>query len=141
MFIALSFVGSNGTRMRQIVGSIEGEFRRYKALADGAIGQITDEQLLLAGGADGNSVATLVWHISGNLVSRFTEFLTSDGEKPWRDRDAEFLARNVDRTELREKWEHAWAVLFRTVADLDDELLHSVVKIRGVDFSVHEALH
>jgi len=127
--------------MRPILESIEGEFRRYKALAEGAIGQLTDEQLLLAGSSDSNSVATLVWHISGNLVSRFTEFLTSDGEKPWRDRDAEFLARNVGRTELREKWEHAWAVLFRALADLDDERLHSVVKVRGVDFSVHEALH
>ena len=127
--------------MRQIVGSIEGEYRRYKALADGAIAQVTDGQLLLTGGPGSNSVATLVWHISGNLVSRFTEFLTTDGEKPWRDRDAEFLARNVDRTELLQKWEHAWAVLFQSLAGLDDEQLHAAVTIRGVNHSVHEALH
>lgn len=127
--------------MRNIVGSIEGEYRRYKTLGDAAIGQLTDEQLSLAGSSGGNSVATLVWHISGNLVSRFTEFLSSDGEKPSRDRDTEFLARQVARTELSQKWEHAWAVLFRSLADLDDEQLHSAVRIRGVKLSVHEALH
>ena len=89
----------------------------------------------------GNSIATLVWHISGNFVSRFTDFLQSDGEKPWRDRDAEFLHRTISRAELREKWEQGWAVLFRSLADLDDERLHAVVRIRGVPLSVHDALH
>jgi hypothetical protein len=88
-----------------------------------------------------NSIASLVWHISGNLMSRFTDFLRADGEKPWRDRDAEFLHRTVSRAELREKWEKGWTVLFRSLADLDDEGLQAVVKIRGVPLSVHEALH
>jgi len=127
--------------MRQIVGSIEGEYRRYKALGEGAIEQLSDEQLSQVSGSGGNSIATLVWHVSGNLASRFTDFLQSDGEKPWRDREAEFLQRIVSRTELREKWEAGWAVLFRSLAGLDDERLHAVVKIRGVPLSVHEALH
>jgi uncharacterized damage-inducible protein DinB len=126
--------------MRQIVGSIEGEYRRYKTLGEGAIAQLTDEQLFQVSCSGGNSIATLVWHISGNLVSRFTDFLESDGEKPWRDRDAEFLHRTVPRAEFREKWEKGWTVLFRSLVDLDDERLHAVVKIRGVPLSVHEAL-
>jgi uncharacterized damage-inducible protein DinB len=127
--------------MRQIVGSIEAEFRRYKSLGEGAMEQLSDEQLSQALSSGGNSVATLVWHISGNLASRFTEFLQSDGEKPWRDRDAEFLQRSVSRAGLREKWEAGWAVLFGSLAALDDEKLHAVVKIRGVTLSVHDALH
>lgn len=127
--------------MRQIVGSIEGEYRRYKALGEGAIEQVTDEQLSQVSSDGGNSIATLVWHISGNPVSRFTDFLQSDGEKPWRDRDAEFLHRIVPRAELRAKWEQGWTVLFRSPADLDDERLYAGAKIRGVPLSVHEALH
>jgi len=68
--------------MRQIIGSIEGEYRRYKAVGERAIDQLTDAQLSQASGDGGNSVATLVWHISGNLASRFTDFLREDGEKP-----------------------------------------------------------
>jgi hypothetical protein len=127
--------------MRQIVGSIEGEYRRYKKLAEGAMEQVTEEQLSLASASPGNSIATLVWHISGNLASRFTDLLQSDGEKPWRDRDDEFLHRTVLRAELRDKWEKGWTVLLRSLADLDDETLHALVKIRGVSLSVHEALH
>jgi hypothetical protein len=127
--------------MRQIMGSIEGEYRRYKALGEGAIEQLADGELFQVGPSGGNSIATLVWHISGNLTSRFTDFLQSDGEKPWRDRETEFLHRTVTRAELREKWEKGWTVLFRSLAELDDEGLHAVVKIRGVPLSVHGALH
>jgi hypothetical protein len=127
--------------MRQIVGSIEGEYRRYKKLGEAAIEQLTDEQAALATSEGGNSVATIVWHISGNLASRFTDFLTSDGEKPWRDRESEFVARPVRRRELVEQWEKGWAVLLEALAGLEDEQLFSEVKIRGVALSVLEALH
>src|SRR5688500_14892608 len=102
--------------MRQIVESIEGEYRRYKTAGEGAIEQLADEQLCQASSSGGNSIAMLVWHISGNLVSRFTDFLQSDGEKPWRDRESEFLRRTVTRAELHEKWEEGWTVLFRSLA-------------------------
>ena len=127
--------------MRQIVGSIEGEYRRYKALAEGAMEQASEAQLCQASGSGANSIATLVWHISGNLASRFTDFLQSDGEKPWRDRDSEFLQRSVSRTEVREKWEAGWAALFGSLSELDDEKLQAVVKIRGVSLPVLDALH
>jgi uncharacterized damage-inducible protein DinB len=103
--------------------------------------QVSDAQLCQASGSGANSLATLVWHVSGNLASRFTDFLQSDGEKPWRDRDSEFLQRSVSRAGLREKWEAGWGVLFGSLAKLDDSHLSEVVKIRGVELSVLEALH
>ena len=81
--------------MATIVGSIREEFVRYKALAEAAIAQLSDAELSEDGGDESNSIAVICWHISGNLRSRFTDFLTTDGEKPWRKRDEEFEARNV----------------------------------------------
>jgi uncharacterized damage-inducible protein DinB len=127
--------------MRQILESIEAEYRRYRMLAEGAIEQLAEEQLSQRVDAAGNSIAALVWHISGNLESRFTDFLQSDGEKPWRDRDSEFQQRIASRAELREKWEKGWNALVRTLEDLDDGRLQQTVTIRGVSLSVLEALH
>jgi uncharacterized damage-inducible protein DinB len=126
--------------MREIVASIEGEYRRYKKLADEAIAQVSDEELSQQIAA-GNSIVTIIWHISGNLASRFTDFLTSDGEKPWRDRDDEFARRTVPREALREKWERGWGVVLESLRALDDSKLASSVSIRGVSLSVTEALH
>jgi len=81
-----------------------------------------------------------VWHIGGNLTSRFTDFLTSDGEKPWRDRESEFEERNVGRTELLEKWEKGWSTLFAALAPLTDADLARTVSVRGVPLTVGEAL-
>src|SRR5256885_17027915 len=97
--------------MRDLIASIEAEYRRYKTLGEGAISQLADSQLAQVAGS-GNSIVTIVWHLAGNLKSRFTDFLTSDGEKPWRDRDSEFLARAVSRKQLQAKWEDGWQVLF-----------------------------
>jgi len=127
--------------MRPILESIEAEYRRYKQLAEGAFEQLSEEQLSRTACASGNSAATIAWHVSGNLESRFTEFLRSDGEKPGRDRDSEFLPRSVSRAELLEKWERGWSVLVTSLAGLDDSQLQSVVTIRGVPFTVIEALH
>jgi len=105
--------------MRDLIASIEAEYRRYKTLGEGAINQVADSQLAQVAGS-GNSIVTIVWHLAGNLKSRFTDFLTSDGEKPWRDRDSEFVARHVTRAELQAKWEEGWRVLFAVLADLAD---------------------
>jgi uncharacterized protein DUF1572 len=125
---------------RTLVAAIEAEYRRYQALGDRSLEQLTDAQLTQRGGEESNSIATIVWHVSGNLASRFTDFLDSDGEKPWRDRESEFRARTVARPELLEKWEKGWAVLFGSLAGLGDDRLPSTVTIRGVGLSVHEAL-
>lgn len=127
--------------MNTLVKSVEAEFRRYKALAEGALDQAPDDMLSAAGPSGGNSLAIICWHVSGNLKSRFTEFLESDGEKPWREREEEFANRAVSREELMTKWNEGWAVLFATLDSLTDANLSQTVKIRGQDLLVHEALH
>ena len=127
--------------MRQILSSIEGEWRRYKVLGEGAIQQLQDDELARNGPGGGNSIAVIVWHLAGNLKSRFTDFLTADGEKPWRDRDSEFDSRsNVTRAELLEKWNDGWATLFAAIEPLNDEDLSRIVIIRGEQFRADEAL-
>jgi uncharacterized damage-inducible protein DinB len=126
--------------MSRVVESVCEEFRRYKALAERAIAQLPDERLSAAGPNGGNSVAVLVWHISGNLASRFTDFLTTDGEKPWRGREEEFAARSVTRTELLEKWEKGWSIVLDTLDGLTDAELHATITIRQQPMHVHEAL-
>src|SRR2546422_8803541 len=97
--------------MRDLIASIEAEYRRYKTLGEGAMDQLADSQLAQVAGS-GNSIVTMVWHLAGNLKSRFTDFLTSDGEKPWRDRDSEFPARAAARKELQAQWEAGWRGAF-----------------------------
>jgi hypothetical protein len=126
--------------MRKIVEAIESEFRRYQALAQAAIRQLNEQQLSTPLSKDGNSVAILVWHISGNLKSRYTDFLTTDGEKEWRDRDSEFLARTVTQKDLAEKWNEGWDILWATLQQLDDDKLDLTVTVRNMPQTVLEAL-
>ncbi len=127
--------------MRTILTSIEAEYRRYKALADAAMGQLKEAQLNEAGPQDGNPVAVVAWHIAGNLRSRFTDFLVADGEKPWRKREEEFARAWRTRQALTGHWEQGWQVLFASLSELTDEHLHHTVRIRGTALKVHEALH
>ncbi|MSR22266.1 MAG: DUF1572 domain-containing protein [Gemmatimonadetes bacterium] len=121
--------------------SIEAEYRRYKALAEGAMAQLSSEELCSARLESDNSIATLVWHISGNLKSRFTDFLTADGEKEWRNRESEFEGRDVTREVLLAKWDEGWRILFAALEELSDSSFGHTVLIRGVPLKVHEALH
>ena len=127
--------------MRELIESFEREYRRYKGYAEGVFDQLSDEQLTELPAADGNSVAILVWHVAGNLKSRFTDFLTTDGEKPWRQRESEFDERRVSRADVRAKWEEGWSVLFATLGALTDADLSKTIAIRGESMKVHEALH
>lgn len=127
--------------MTNILDSIRSEFLRYKALAEGAVRQLNEEELSTPVPNGSNSIAVICWHVSGNLRSRFTDFLTTDGEKPWRRRDEEFQPRTVARAELLITWEAGWDVLLRTLADLTDDQLGQTVTIRGQSLQVHEALH
>jgi len=126
--------------MAGVLASIREEYGRYRALGAAAIAQLTDDDVSRASTADGNSIAALVWHVSGNLESRFTEFLTSDGEKPWRNRDGEFDARVVTRTEALARWDAGWQVLFAAVDDLTDADLGGMVIVRGQSLGVDQAL-
>ena len=126
---------------RTIVASIEAEYRRYQRLGEQALAQLEAADLTRRAPGDGNSVAILVWHVSGNLASRFTDFLATDGEKPWRDRESEFASRDVSPAEVMKKWSEGWAVLFRSLAELADAELPRLVTIRGQELSVLDALH
>ena len=124
-----------------IIASVRGEFIRYKDLAEAAIAQLADQDLTFEPTGSGNSIAVICWHISGNLRSRFTDFLTSDGEKPWRKRDEEFERRPVTKAELLERWNGGWSVLLQTLDALSDADLDRTVTIRRQPLAVHEALH
>ena len=124
-----------------VIESIRGEYARYKKLAESAMAQVDEAQLSAAPSAESNSIAMVCWHVSGNLKSRFTDFLTSDGEKPWRHRDEEFDTRTVSRPDLLAKWEDGWKALFTALDGLSDDVLAKEVTIRGHSASVLEALH
>ena len=124
---------------RTITSLIDAEYRRYKVLGEGALEQLDAQELLVD--AEGvNSVATIVWHIAGNLESRFTDFLETDGEKPWRDRESEFERRLATPAEVRAQWEKGWGVVLNALDQLADEDLSGTITIRGVPLRVDEAL-
>jgi uncharacterized protein DUF1572 len=127
--------------MNTLIKSIEAEYLRYKALAESAFAQVPEPELSTAGPSNGNSLAVICWHVSGNLKSRFSDFLDSDGEKPWRDREEEFVARSVTRAELMAKWNDGWAALSGTLRSLSDADLARTVTIRQQPLQVHEALN
>lgn len=126
--------------MRDVLSAIEGEYRRYRKIGLGAIEQLNGGQLCTRVSEESLSIATLVWHVSGNLASRFTDFLTTDGEKEWRERDDEFAVRTVPVSEVVERWDAGWAVLEAALAELNDEDLARTITIRGVELSVLQAL-
>src|SRR5215217_5253684 len=100
-----------------VIASLEAEYERYKALAEAAIAQLSDEELTLDGPGGSNSIDMLVRHVAGNLQSRFSDFRTSDGEKPWRQRDDEFEPAALSRHQLMDMWKAAWNVLFGAVSE------------------------
>src|SRR5258705_4190949 len=127
--------------MTTIIESIRAECLRYKTLAEGAMAQLGEADLSAQDATNDNSIAVICWHISGNLRSRFTDCLTSDGEKPWRQREEEFAVRSVSKAELLAKWEEGWTALLGALTGLTDEQLHSTVTIRQQPLKVHEALN
>jgi uncharacterized protein DUF1572 len=116
------------------------EYARYRSIGEKAIGQVSDDALNKVLGRDNNSIAIIVRHIGGNLASRFTDFLTSDGEKAWRDRDSEFQEARYDRSEVERIWSEGWGVLEFELSKLTAEQLQQQVYIRGQAWTVHEAL-
>ncbi len=117
-------------------------FQYYKGLADRAMAQVENDHLLTTA-LDGemNSIALIVKHLAGNMRSRWTDFLTSDGEKPDRNRDTEFEDAPASREALLAMWEQGWGVLFNTLATLSDEDLNRTVTIRGEAHSVMQAIN
>ncbi|MCF0054106.1 DUF1572 domain-containing protein [Dyadobacter sp. LJ53] len=123
------------------LASVVKQFEYYKMLGEKAIAQLPDEALFWQYNEESNSIAVIVNHITGNMLSRFTEFLTTDGEKPWRNRDAEFEGHFANREEVMAHWEKGWYRLLTTLRDLDDDQLEAVVYIRNDGHTVMEAIN
>ena len=115
-------------------------FQYYKGLGEKAIAQLNDEQVNWRPNEASNSVALIVHHLSGNMLSRFTDFLTSDGEKPWRNREAEFEVGYKDKADILAAWEKGWNQLFLTIDSLTEADLDRIIYIRNEGQSVMDAL-
>jgi len=116
-------------------------FRQTKRLGEGAIEQVADDQLFAILDPEANSIAIIVKHMAGNMRSRWTDFLTADGEKPDRNRDGEFIDPASDRAALLVEWERGWACVFSAVEPLTDADLSRTVTIRGEAHSVMQAIN
>jgi hypothetical protein len=116
-------------------------FRQYKAMAEKAMAQVQDEDLTRVLDPEMNSIALIVKHLAGNMRSRWTDFLTTDGEKPDRNRDSEFESPAQSRAELMALWEQGWAYVFAALEPLTDADLSRTVTIRGEKHSVLMAIN
>ena len=116
-------------------------FRQHKQLTERAMEQVADEHLFVQLDEESNSIAIIVKHMAGNMRSRWTDFLTSDGEKPNRDRDSEFVTPPATRQELMELWENGWQCVFRALEPLSDADLGRTIAIRGEAHSVMQAIN
>jgi hypothetical protein len=118
------------------------QFRGHKRLGEAAMAQLKDEELFVTLDPESNSVAILVKHLAGNMRSRFTDFLTSDGEKPNRNRDQEFeMGPGTNRADMMRWWEEGWERVFSTIASLKPEDLMRTVSIRGEPHTVLQAIN
>ncbi|MTB53348.1 DinB family protein [Lewinella sp. W8] len=125
----------------ELLTNYQKQFAYYRHLGAGAMAQLSEEQLFRDDEARSNSVAVIVKHLAGNMHSRWTDFLTTDGEKPWRNRDQEFEADFANRAALTAAWDAGWAVLEGALNDLAPEQLHDIVYIRNEGHLVVEALN
>ena len=116
-------------------------FRQYKQLGERAMQQVSDEQLFASLDEESNSIAIIVKHMAGNMRSRWTDFLTTDGEKPSRNRDSEFVDPAATREALMREWEDGWACLFAAIEPLTDADLSRTITIRGEAHSVMQAIN
>ena len=121
--------------------SIIKQFAYYRLLGQKTFDQLEDDALFKQVDEEANSIAVIVNHLSGNMLSRWTDFLISDGEKPWRNRDEEFKDVIRSRTELQEKWDKGWECLFLAIKTLKDKDLEKIVYIRNMGHTVAEAVN
>jgi hypothetical protein len=126
-----------GNAMDSLIADVRYEFQRHKKLADKALAALDDESFFRKPGEAVNPVALIVKHLGGNLLSRWTDFLTTDGEKPSRNRDGEFIIQPEDtRTSLMQRWEAGWAAVLGTLDALQESDLSKTITIRGEPHSV-----
>lgn len=121
--------------------SIKRQFLYYKDLGEKAIEQVPEEKLFWQFNSESNSIATIVKHLSGNMISRWTDFLTSDGEKEWRNRDGEFENDIQTKAELIAIWNKGWDCFFNTINSLTENDLTKIIYIRNQGHTVMEAIN
>ena len=127
--------------MQTYLTSIKKLFTYYKNLGDDAIAQVTDEKLFVQPNEDSNSIAIIIQHMAGNMLSRWTDFLTTDGEKEWRNRDAEFELYVTNKEDLLVFWNKGWQCLFDAIENLKDDDLDKIIYIRNEGHTVLEAIN
>ncbi len=123
------------------LSSVKFEFNRYKTMGDKTFAQLTDEDILWTYSETDNSIAIIVKHLVGNMLSRWTHFLTEDGEKPWREREMEFEAPYTSKNDMIAAWEKGWNCLFDALDSIDSSNFDTKIKIRNKEHTVIEAIN
>lgn len=121
--------------------SVKKQFLYYKTIGEKAIDQLEPEQLFISVNEDTNSIANIIQHLSGNMLSRFTDFLTTDGEKEWRNRDTEFEEIIATKEEILKLWNSGWECFFNAINSLQPEQLETIIYIRNEGHTVVEAIN
>ena len=121
--------------------TISFEFERYKTMGDATFAQLDDPDILWKYNEHDNSISQIVKHLSGNMLSRWTNFLTEDGEKPWRHRDTEFVAPFTTKSAMIAAWEKGWQCLFNALNSVHADNLDTLIKIRNEDHTLVAAFN
>ncbi|MEN9489505.1 MAG: hypothetical protein RL494_1770 [Bacteroidota bacterium] len=121
--------------------SVKKQMLYYKTIGEKAIEQLEPEQLFISVNEDTNSIATIIKHLSGNMLSRWTDFLTTDGEKDWRNRDSEFETTLQSKEELLAEWNKGWDCFFNAINDLQPEQLSQIIYIRNEGQTAMDAIN
>ena len=127
--------------VQNYLDSIQKQFEYYKLLGDKTFAQLNEDELFWQYNPESNSIAIIVKHLWGNMRSRWTDFLTSDGEKEWRNRDSEFEADIKSKEELLEKWEEGWECLFTALNSINEENFVTTIYIRNMGHTITEAIN
>ena len=127
--------------MGTYLSSASKQLRYYKKLCEGALTQLEDNQLFLYNSLQENSIAVIVQHLVGNMKSRWTDYMTSDGEKEWRKRDQEFENIIKNREEMMAAWDEGWSLVLQVIENLKEEDLEKIVYIRNMGHTVLETIN
>lgn len=135
------WLGKINHKMEDYLNSVIKRFKTYKALGESTFSQLRDEDLFWQYNAESNSIAIIVQHMAGNMLSRWTDFLNSDGEKEWRNRDMEFETVTNTRQELLDKWNEGWDCLFNALSSIGPDDWGKEIYIRNESHTVVDAIN
>lgn len=125
---------------KEFLDAVIKRFAEYKSLGEKTFDQLNEDQMHIAPNAASNSIAVIIQHLHGNMLSRWTNFLTEDGEKPWRQRDDEFETHAYTKQELLDKWDEGWNVFLQTLASLAPNDLEKTITIRTQPMKAFDAV-